>query len=59
MVWWVFVTEMNGNITLQKGSQDRLVPMSAFAKQLISLVEALLIPRAMKDGQFLSEAYIA
>ena len=56
MVWWVFVTEMNGNITLQKGSQDRPVPMSAFAKQLISLVEALLIPRAMKDGQFLGEA---
>ena len=40
MVRWAFVTEleMNGNKTLHKGSQDRPVPMSAFAKQLISFV---------------------
>ena len=39
-----------------KGSQDRPVPMSAFAEQLISFVEALLVPRTMKDSQFLGEA---
>ena len=55
MVWWGFVTEMNGDITLQKGSQDRPVPMSAFAKQLVSFVQALLVSRTMKDGQFLGE----
>ena len=55
MVWQVFVTEMNGNTTLREGSQDCPVPMSAFAKQLISFVQALLVPGTMKDSQFLGE----